>query len=310
MKLSVPDDYGQVHAIETDADVAKKLDEFEAELARRIREADATTAAGWLLAQQHCPNLVNDDDHKLMFLRCEVYRVNDAVDRLLRYWNQRVALFGLEKAFLPITWNGALSGEEDRIALRYGYCRIVKVLTKQKTTTMAEPARTLVLYDPSRQDPTQYPRESMVRAMWYMVHAAIDPSSSTAANIVMLCNFRDFHRSADRQLARALLESMKRCLPIRVAAYHVCHPTPLLRVLAPFVLWFLGSKARQRIRIHTGSEADVLQGLLNQTEWTIHDIPTDLGGTVQVNHEQWLRERIRQDLYRGSPKQQDPSCLL
>lgn len=94
-----------------------------------------------------------------------------------------MALFGIKKAFLPMTWNGALSREEDRIAL---YCRIAEVLTKQMT--MAKPSRTLVLYDPSRQDPTLYPRESMVRAMWYMVHAALD--SSSAANIMMLCSFR------------------------------------------------------------------------------------------------------------------------
>lgn len=291
MKLSLPDKYGQVHAIETEQDVATKLDEFEKELARRVQE---DVADGWLLAQRHCPKLVNDEEHKLMFLRCEVYRVKDAVDRLLRYWNQRVTLFGHEKAFFPMTWDGAMSREEDRIALKYGYCRIVP--RKKKGTT--EPPRTLVLYDPSRQDPTQYPRESMVRAMWYMAHAAIasDPLTSTTASIVMFGNFRNFHRSADRHLAKALLESMKKCLPIRVATYHVCHPTPMLRIMAPLVLWILGSKARQRIRIHTGSDQDILRELINETGWSKHDIPTDLGGTVNVYHEKWLDERIQNNL--------------
>lgn len=64
-----PDQYGQIHPIETDELIAAKRQEFETELAKISEKQNVE------MAQQRCPELLTDD-FKLMFLRCEVFQAN------------------------------------------------------------------------------------------------------------------------------------------------------------------------------------------------------------------------------------------
>lgn len=65
------DIYNQVHPEETPDLIAKS----QAALHDEISKLSADKKAGWLQAKEKCPDLV-DDDHTLMFLRCEVFNAD------------------------------------------------------------------------------------------------------------------------------------------------------------------------------------------------------------------------------------------
>lgn len=73
------DEYGQNHPLETTELIELGLSNIEKEL--RLIPSEKKTA--WTTAQSLCPDLVGDN-HKLLFLRCEVF--DAAVSFLLALW--------------------------------------------------------------------------------------------------------------------------------------------------------------------------------------------------------------------------------
>ena len=65
----VPDMYGQLHPVETPELIARKRQEFEAEIAKLPDKKKLEEA------QKKCPHLLTDD-FQLAFLRCEVFNAD------------------------------------------------------------------------------------------------------------------------------------------------------------------------------------------------------------------------------------------
>jgi hypothetical protein len=66
--LSVPDQYGHLHPIETPDLVRSKLKDLEVEIAKLDKEVKEA----YHEAQTKCPDLITDE-FKLIFLRCELF---------------------------------------------------------------------------------------------------------------------------------------------------------------------------------------------------------------------------------------------
>jgi hypothetical protein len=156
-----PDVYGQVHPIETDELVQRKLQELETHLAEIAKKA----AAAYGEAQTKCPQLITNDNFKLVFLRCEQFNAKLAAERFVQYWEKRVEIFGAERAFLPLTLqttSGALD-EDDKAALRHGFVRLVPA---------KDPVGRAILFaDPSRQEANKNDRLRTVRPGHVVCHA-------------------------------------------------------------------------------------------------------------------------------------------
>lgn len=270
MKLSVPDQFGQVHATETPELLETKLRELDSELTRRNHPE--------LCRAQKLAPAVYTDSHKLKFLRADVFRVPDAASRLCNYWEMRVNLFGEDRAFQPLDISTA--SPDDRKALSYGYVRIMPKRDRD--------GRAIVLFDSSRQDKTQYPRESMTRAVWLMMHEGLRDSMVQKKGIVLLGNFKNT-KTADRELAKQLLRSIQGCVPVRLAVYHICNLKPIVRLLLPFLMLFVSTKLRKRLNFHFGSDSEITKALM-ASGLSEDLIPTDIGGKARVYHEAWLQE--------------------
>ena len=114
----------------------------------------------------------------------------------------RIELFGPEKAFLPLTLDQAL--QDDEAALNMGFMRVVPA---------KDPAgRGILFADPSRQDKSLYTRESMTRAMWYVIHALLEDEQVQKPGIVFIAYPRNaaLHQ-ADRAQMRLNIDSIKGC---------------------------------------------------------------------------------------------------
>ena len=126
-----------------------------------------------------------------------------AVKRFVIYWDKRVAAFGPEKAFQPLTLDGAL--RDDSSALENGFIRL--------TTTKASGGRNILFCDPALQD-FQYARDSMVRAVWYLFHSALECEDTQKRGLVFIVY--PYHASLsklDRKLMENLFSSVQGCIP-------------------------------------------------------------------------------------------------
>ena len=110
---TAPSSYGQKHPVETEQKVSDALQQLKDEIDGMPEE----TKENWLKAKKRCTPKLVDDRHLLLFLRCEVFNVDLAAGRLIRYWDKRVLVFGEDRAFLPLTLDGALKGDETSLEM-------------------------------------------------------------------------------------------------------------------------------------------------------------------------------------------------
>jgi CRAL/TRIO domain len=205
-----------------------------------------------------------------------------AAKRLIRYWNKRLEVFGPDRAFLPLTLTQALVDDES--ALEIGFARLVE-------GTIDPIGRGVMFVDPSKQDKTKYSRESMVRAMWYMIHAALEVESTQRYGLVTLAFPRNAKFSqSDRHLDNMIIDSLKGYLPVRLSAIHICHPPSFLRIIFPIIKMFLGERLRKRVRVHGGSIPYVLN-LLADFGLSKEMLPVEIGGDKVLDQEKWLQLR-------------------
>jgi CRAL/TRIO domain len=220
-------------------------------------------------------------------------------------------LFGDIKAFLPLTQTGA--NQDDAAALGRGFIRIVPG-ARDPT------GRPILFVDPSRQDKTQYTRESMTRALWYVMHATLQKapggsgstssSSSSSSDdsqeehsdlqhvlgqqkgiVVIAYPHKAKASQVDRKQIQMNVESFRGYLPVRMSAIHLCHPPTFFHLIFPVISMFLGDRLRKRIRIHSGKVEHVLEGLESKYGLTRDKLPSEIGGDVELNHELWLQDR-------------------
>uniref|UniRef100_A0A7S1FTJ5 CRAL-TRIO domain-containing protein n=2 Tax=Corethron hystrix TaxID=216773 RepID=A0A7S1FTJ5_9STRA len=268
--------YGQRHPVETDEIVSRKLKEFEEEV-KNIPDEEKSCL---LQAQERCPQLLTDG-FKLMFLRSEVFHIDLATKRYVRYWEKRVDVFGPEKAFLPLTVDGAL--RDDHFTLTKGFMNM---------TGKCDPSgRSILFGDPSKMDPGAYEAKSMCRALWYILHSLLENEETQKKGVVFLLwphNFKPWQ--LDKKLLKMNSESVRACIPLRVSALHVCHPPKIFAIVFPILKMFMGEVLRKRFRLHSGNTEEVLKNL---EKWglTRDIVASPIGGDVEIDMHGWIAKR-------------------
>lgn len=164
------------------------------------------------------------------------------------------------------------------------------------TGTSDSLGRPILFGDPSKLDKTKYTRDSMARCLWYVLHALVETEEAQKYGVIVIIYPRHAHISQlDRQLMKINAESIKSCIPLRLAAVHACHPPVLMHIILDILRLFLGKRLRQRMRVHSGSDETVLQHLEGYG-LTKDLIPTPLGGNVVVDPSGWVDTRLAAEL--------------
>jgi CRAL/TRIO domain len=277
-----PDEYGQLHVAETPELIEISLEQFDDAVRDHLLQCSSSKAcstAALRQARKECPHLLTPEFH-LQFLRAEVFDVNLAVKRYVKYWEQRRAVFGPTRAFLPVA---EAMGDEDWESIRHGFCRYVGLHPS---------GRAVVLLDPSRVEGIQYDRESMGRSFWYMVHAAVESTEAQKKGLIIVWRLADFHMGLfDRKLFKQMSKSLQGAFPTRVAALHLCDPPTVLKYVMPVVNMFLVERLRRRLKFHFGSSNEKILVQLEKYGLTRDILPTDLGGAKVLRHEEWVKKR-------------------
>lgn len=129
--------------------------------------------AAVLAAAEGCPELVSSPKRRMQFLRSEDYDPRLAADRMVRYWEKRLDLFGPLKAFVPLTIDDALGVGEIR-ALRSGEIRFLGL----------DDAGRAILYKDHSFRPSSaeegYGTDELMRALFYLMNAMSDAMDEAA----------------------------------------------------------------------------------------------------------------------------------
>jgi hypothetical protein len=275
--------YGQEIPNETPELLTSKFQELDQEL-QNIPNNDKKQ---WIMAEERCPQLC-DDKFKLMFLRCEILNVKLAAKRIVKYWEKRVELFGDSKAFLPLVLGDDGPFKDDSEGLKIGFIRC--------TNTYDAAGRPILFGDPSRlpMDHSSYDPKSLVRSLWYYMHSVLEDETAQRKGTVIIMfpksvKFAQFNR----KLAQMNAESIKGCIPIRLSALHICHPPLIFDVIFPIVKVLMGAQLRKKIKVNSGSTTKVIEKLESQFGIPSENLPIEMGGSLELNHEKWLEDRLQ-----------------
>jgi CRAL/TRIO domain len=276
LEFTEPDCYGGRHPIETDQLIANKLFHFENQLVAVPHHKKIAL----LQAQQQCPHLLTDQ-FKLKFLRCECFNEKLAAKRYVKYWENRVHIFGPIKAFQRLCLDEAL--RDDTVALNMGLATL--------TLTKDESGRNIIYADPTKQDIGAYTTESMARVIWYVLHAALEDETTQKKGVIIVVDLRIVKLSLfDRELVRILAGSVQGCIPVRLSGLHGTSPPRIFGVIFPFIKALLGERIGKRIRIHSSHNLEHVQEGLAKYGMPLEVIPTQLGGGAKICHQSWLKQ--------------------
>ena len=226
---------------------------------------------GYLMAKKKCPNICNDA-FKLIFLRCEVFNVDRAVNRFVKYWDTRVEVFGEERAFLEMTLDGAMKDQDDKNALQSQY---IQLATETDPT-----GRAILLFD-FKKEAGDASSDSLLRAFWYKVHEALSLESCQKHGVVVYAQCVDKLSDWRPSLTTKIAKAGKGILPMRFAGMHIIRPpTFISAVLNMLVKPLMGKKLRHRFYSHTGSNKDLLESLSKFELGTEEMLPVNFGGKL------------------------------
>ncbi|KAL7526693.1 hypothetical protein ACHAXR_001604, partial [Thalassiosira sp. AJA248-18] len=285
------------------------LSKSHAALLDELEKLPDEKKAGWLKAKEKCPTLVGEE-HRLMFLRCEVFNEKLAAQRIGNYWNRRIELFGNTRAFKPmhLGGHGALSSTHssdsennntDKNAdeamvqhtlkgLYIGFIRPTQTHdTGGRAILFADPSR-LAGYNKNNDDE----RMGVARALWYVMHNLIEGN-----DVVQKLGFSVVvypHRAkisvVDRKLMKLNMESMSGCLPIRIGGFHVCHPPWFFgKIVFPLMKLIMPDRMRKRVKVHVGTEDSVLNKL-KEFGLSREVLPSEIGGDVILDTDSWIQD--------------------
>jgi hypothetical protein len=134
----------------------------------------------YLEAQDLVPELVASESPPEAFLRFEENNAQAAAVRLVSYWKQRKALFGGERAFLPLSLDGALRDDAEFVERA-----LVLPLPRDRH------GRPVLFWDrtgyDSRSSDDQFPANAVHRIFMYIAHKA---SYASHEGIVILNNMQ------------------------------------------------------------------------------------------------------------------------
>ena len=95
----------------------------------------------------------------------------------------------------------------------------------------------------------------------------------------------------DRKLNDQTFYLYRYCWPVKPMATHVCCPPKILALfLKPVAMALMSKEARARLQFHDVPESEILEvlsgyGILKDM------LPTEMGGTVELNQYEWIANR-------------------
>lgn len=231
-------------------------------------------------AQAKCSNRSYEfgDDRLSSFLRREGMNPKLAAERLVRYWESRLEVFGPKKYLMCMTLNEAL--QDDLTAIQHGVACILPHLDSA--------GRRILYVEPHRRSSKRYSSESLLRALWYLMEVLssedeVESRGFVSVTWVKNATIWDY----DHYVYSRLPQHQDSCFPIQQVGAHACCPDWISRkIIDPVVAALVSKESRLRRSYHCVTENEIT-GVLSEYGIASHMLPTEMGGTVQLSQSKW-----------------------
>jgi len=249
------------------------------------------------------PEYVQDDNFRLAFLRAERFNATAAAQRMVKYWERKVELFGADVAFKSFGSSILDLSKEDLETFINGG---IQVLPERD-----EFGRTIIFMLLSNFGNKV---DSILRYHWIILHMAIfDPiggefnqKNGLALTITPGTPHPDvgpllFHER--QRLFATFTKDVTTAIPMRPVGCHIFVPyenSHLLLRLTEKYLYGLGSVIRMRLNIYILShdKNEEVYSRLKEYGMGPSVLPKILGGHLQFNYQKWVRQKVHNMVWR------------
>lgn len=271
---------------ETEELLAKGLAEMRQWLREKTDDSKGGVKSSWKLPP--CAPQWSDpalDAELLMFLRCELFNAKAAAKRYTKYWRRRASMFGDVRARHSLSSPEALV-DSDVVALRKGYA----VYAPGVSDVLG---RCVLVVHPGRLDHKAYPRESMVRACWFVLHKILESEEFQRRGVrILVLADEGTYAEYDSKLERMLLDSLQATLPLRIGAVDVLNPPWFFSAIFAVLRLFMADKVYQRIKIHSETDPAKMMGLLGRRGLHPDMVPVELHGECSIAWDAWCERAL------------------
>ncbi|CAJ1959887.1 unnamed protein product [Cylindrotheca closterium] len=287
--------YEDIHGVskpipETDDLVSTSLDRMAAEI-EKIEEKSA-----YEQAKNLSEDIVTKRETRLGFLRADSFNPKKAADRYVKYFEQRLALFGPEKLVQDVTLDDF--DEKTMETLSRG---ILQILPNRDSR-----GRAIVVVSAAFFSSSQYTGHDAVliwgQIFFYMMLSLADDEETQRKGVVLI-NYSLDARPRNMQLRRKILSCNGKsiqCLPIKLLGVHLCHNSPMVQPILSFIARCNGTAVSVRIRPHEGSHSECQYSLIS-FGIPIKSFPISIdGGLMLSNHNKWIQKRGLKEKYRAN----------
>jgi hypothetical protein len=200
----------------SDAVVEETADLISASLSQFTEHLESIPVAEklyYIEALERCPLVVQQESNALRFLRSVDFDAALASKRLVAYWEKRVEVFGSDRAFLPMTLDGAMK-EDIQCFEEFGDANFL--------LPNDEVGRAVYFSDKGRSTTERLSKDQQLRMVWYYFHVAIEDEIVQKLGFVLVVNCRiskpnHFHRA----YVRAKFQHLRDILPVKVQAFMI-----------------------------------------------------------------------------------------
>ena len=241
-----------------------------AQLQEELTKVPIDTKPALSEALIRCPDIVNSETTRLLFLWCTDFDAVAAAQRMVRYWQLRVEIFGNDRAFLPLD-SEAILDEEDRKQLFTGAIRILPHTDAY--------GRTIFYTDQQKLHTRSFDPRCAARTVWYQYHTILSDPDRARRGIVGITNYQNSTWLPNYAWIMLMSNTFKYS-PIEIKGIHLCHAGMFSRILSHLSSWVVGPWVRNRsFALHSHDGADVIASLTRLGIPT-ESVPPELKGQL------------------------------
>lgn len=267
---------------ETPDFVATKVQELQSNLMFLKDRHPKAKAFHMALEQQS--SFVFDTIFQLMFLRAESFHVAKAADRMIRFFDLKLFLFGPDALCHDITMDNL--SKEDANSLKAGFLQLLPFRDRA--------GRAVIIFLPAFQ--TYAAAENMSRILFYMFMCALEDEETQRRGMACI-----IYGVGESVISRTDLKTVvqgawiQSVVPVKTCSLHHCISDTNIRRFINVSMKFFGEETKARAKMHHGTHVECVYALMT------YGIPPDSlpvtmdGDLKRKNHLEWIKMRKRQE---------------
>lgn len=228
------------------------------------------------------PSPLDDDALMLRFIRAEQYDTRSAARRIVKHYEKKMELFGLEKLGTNIALDDF--DQDDMKTLRSGGFQFLPSLDRAGRVVIFERFQNLKYDAPV----------NLFRTVWFISMSLVEGSKPRSHLVVVSFQNGPFTPDLfDRTVYKQTINILVKLLPIKLAGFHFCFDDVRFRMVWGLATIFIGKEAKRRAIDHEGTPFECRYGLMTYGI-NVDDLPMTVDGVDNISSFlRWIDDQKR-----------------